>query len=78
MQHMKVTVLSGLCDGEKICLHVPCDLAPGTPLLISILPDDTFQKEREEWFAVSKAALARVYGEGEPDYSDYVCRFPPE
>ena len=74
---VKVTVLTGHYDGEKICLHEPCDLAPGTPLLITILPDDAFQREREEWLAASQAALARAYGEDEPDYSDYIGRLPP-
>lgn len=73
---MKIVVLKGHYDGEKICLDELCDLAPNTPLLITILPQDATDKEREEWFAFSKAAFARAYGDNEPDYSEYVGKFP--
>ena len=74
---MKIIVLKGYYDGEKICLDELCDLAPNTPLLITVLPQAATEKEREEWVAFSQAAFARAYGDNEPDYSEYVGKFPP-
>ena len=78
MCRVKITVLKGHYADGKICLGEPCDLAPNTSLLITILPQDATDKEREEWFAFSQAAFARAYGDNEPDYSNCIGKFPSE
>ena len=64
-------------DGRQVLLDQPYPLRPDTPLLVTVLPADTPDAERQAWLAASQAALARAYGEGEPDYSDMILRESP-
>ena len=55
-------------DGERIQLDEPFDLPSDVPLLVTVLvpkPD----AEREAWIATSRQALARAYGDAEPEYA---------
>jgi hypothetical protein len=64
-------------DGKKVCLDEPADLAPNTPLLITVLTEDKTQSERAAWLAASQESLARAYGNNEPDYSAATIREEP-
>jgi hypothetical protein len=55
-------------DGERIQLDEPFDLQTDVPLLVTILADET-DKDREAWLAVGCHALARGFGDSEPDYT---------
>ena len=64
-------------DGKKVCLDEPANLAPNTPLLITVLTEDKSQSERAAWLAASQESLTRAYGENEPDYSAAIIREEP-
>jgi len=69
---MSVVTLKAHYDGEKICLDEPFELRANTPLLVTIPQANAESQDREEWFALAKAAFARTYGVDEPDYSNAV------
>ena len=76
---MNVVTLKAHYDGEKICLDEPVNYAPNTPLLVAILQAGDDAEERAGWAALAKRALARAYGDDEPDYpSDLVRERPVE
>lgn len=65
---MSVITLKAHYDGKQICLDEPFDLTPNTPLLVAVVQPDTKETERADWAALAKRALARAYGDDEPDY----------
>lgn len=67
---MSVITLKTRYDGKQVCLEEPLDLAPNTPMLVTVAPLDATTADRAEWFALAKAAFARAYDEAEPDYSN--------
>jgi hypothetical protein len=69
---MSVITFKAHYDGKQVCLDEPIDLAPNTPMLVSIARPDTEDADCAEWFALAKAAFARAYGDDEPDYSNAV------
>ena len=64
---MNAVILKAHFDGEKICLDEPYELKPEAKLLITIVPSETLEDERQAWLAASQAWLTRAYGEDEPD-----------
>lgn len=64
---MPAVTLKAHYDGRTIRLDEPFDLAPNAPLLVTVLEagDDM---GRAMWERLSAAALARAYGDDEPDY----------
>lgn len=52
-------------DGERIVIDEPVELAPNSPLLVTVLSD----AERSEWTGLAVQSLARAYSENEPEYS---------
>ena len=79
---MKTVTLTAHFDGEHIQLDQPFKLPSNARLLVTIVPDPLVDAEREEWYAFSKAGLARAYSDDEPDYSaipgskletDFIC-----
>jgi hypothetical protein len=69
---MSVITLKAHYDGKQVCLDEPIDLAPNTPMLVTIAQPDAEATDRAEWFTLAKAAFARAYGDDEPDYSNAV------
>jgi hypothetical protein len=69
---MSVITLKAHYDGKQVCLDEPIDLAPNTPMLVTIARPDAEDADRAEWFALAKTAFARAYGDDEPDYSNAV------
>ena len=55
-------------DGERIQLDEPFDLPSDVPLLVTVLVSEP-DSEREAWIATSRQALARAYGDAEPEYA---------
>ena len=55
-------------DGERIQLDEPFDLPSDVPLLVTVLVSEP-DTEREAWIATSRQALARAYGDAEPEYA---------
>jgi len=54
--------------GEHIQLDEPFDLPPDVPLLVTVLPPET-DGDRAVWSATARQALARAFGEDEPEYT---------
>ena len=69
---MSVITFKAHYDGKQVCLDEPIDLAPNTPMLVTVARPDAEDADRAEWFALAKTAFARAYGEDEPDYSNAV------
>lgn len=55
-------------DGEHIRLDEPFDLPAHVPLLVTILIPEG-DHDREAWVEAGRQALARAYGDDEPDYT---------
>ena len=65
---MPAVTLRAHFDGEQIVLDEPFDLPPNSPLMVTVLPKED-STEDAQWHGLAAAALARAYGEDEPDYS---------
>ena len=55
-------------DGERIQLDEPFDLPLGVPLLLTVLRPEGDQ-DREAWNTAAREALARAFGDNEPEYT---------
>lgn len=53
-------------DGETIVLDEPFELKPNMKLIVTILSEET--DERDEWIVSAKKNLARAYEDDEPEY----------
>lgn len=62
---MKVISLSAHFDGQSIQLDEPYPLQPNTKLIVTILSEQS--PEREAWFSLSREQLNSAYTE-EDDY----------
>ncbi len=69
---MNAVTLKAHYDGKQICLDEPFPLKTNTQLMVTVVPGDSEEDERQAWLAASQAFLARAYGDDEPDYSDAV------
>jgi hypothetical protein len=56
-------------DGDKIVLDEPFELEPDTKLIVTVLPKEHVDPEREDWANLAMEALERAYGDDEPEYS---------
>jgi hypothetical protein len=68
---MNTVTLRAHFDGEQIRLDEPYDLPEDAPLLIMVLSPDVngTGNEREDWMLLAEQALARAYGDDEPEYT---------
>jgi hypothetical protein len=73
---MKTVTLSAHFDGDRIQLDEPFPLPVDARLLVTLVPDPLTDAERDEWYALSKASLARAYSDDEPDYPASLIRRP--
>ena len=71
---MKTVTLTAHFDGEHIQLDEPFQLPPEARLLVTIVPESSADSERQDWYALSKAGLARAYSDDEPDYPASLVR----
>jgi hypothetical protein len=65
---MPAVTLKAHFNGKQIVLDEPFDLPPDSPLLVTVLPQQN-SSDDVQWQSLAAAALARAYGEDEPDYS---------
>ena len=56
-------------DGEQIRLDEPFELEPDMELVITVLPKDYSDDEREEWLDFSMQMLEQSYDDEEVEYS---------
>jgi len=66
--HMDAITLKAHFDGQQILLDEPFDLPANTPLIVTVLTQET-ELERADWTQAAAAGLARAYGNNEPEYS---------
>ena len=55
-------------DGERIRLDEPSDIPPDVPLLVTVLAPEA-GNGRQPWIVAGRQALARAYGDDEPEYT---------
>jgi len=55
-------------NGKQIVLDEPFDLPPDSSLMVTLLPKQD-ANEDAQWRGLAAHALARAYGEDEPEYS---------
>ena len=76
---MNTITLSAHFDGDKIVLDEPFDLEPNTRLIVTILPEEQSDPEREDWANLAMESLERAYGDDEPEYTlGMIKEFNPE
>jgi hypothetical protein len=73
---MKTVTLTAHVSGGSIQLDEPFALPADARLLVTILPEGLPDAERQQWYALSKAGLARAYSDDEPDYPASLVRTP--
>ena len=66
---MQAISLNAHFDGQQILLDEPYQLAPNTRLLVTVVPADLPDEEREDWLRLSAQGLAAAYGDDEPEYT---------
>ena len=65
---MPSVTLKAHYDGERIQLDEPFDLPRNALLLVTVLSPEG-NGDRVGWLATSSAALARAFGDNEPEYT---------
>ncbi len=76
---MNAITLPAHFDGDKIVLDEPFDLEPNTRLIVTILPEEESDPEREDWANLAMESLERAYGDDEPEYTlDMIKEFNPD
>jgi len=73
---MKAKTLPAHFDGEHIRLDEPCELEPNTRLLVTVLPKEQPDEEREDWLLLSSRELANAYGDEEVEYPAELVKEP--
>ncbi len=56
-------------DGTSIQLDEPFDLPKNVPLLVTVLTPTDMKAPLSGWAEFGASALARAYGDDEPEYS---------
>ena len=65
---MPAVTLKAHFNGKQIVLDEPFDLPPNSRLMVTVMPKED-SAEDAQWHRLAADALARAYGEDEPDYS---------
>ncbi|MCP5054879.1 MAG: hypothetical protein GY940_47375 [bacterium] len=73
---MPMITLPAHYDGERICLDEDFDLKPETKLIVTILPEEEEDDERNGWLRLSGQSLKNAYGDNEPDYPASLIKEP--
>jgi len=66
---MPLIAIAAHYDGERICLDEDYTLKPDTKLIVTILPREKNDIERENWLNLAEQTLSNAYGDDEPEYS---------
>jgi hypothetical protein len=76
---MNAITLRAHFDGSQIVLDEPFELQPNTELVVTIVPRNQSDEEREEWMNMALSRLAEAYGDDEPDYPlEAIKEFNPD
>ncbi len=73
---MKTKTLPAHFDGEHIRLDEPYELEPDTKLLVTVLPKEQQDDEREDWFLLSSRGLEHAYDGEEVEYPTELIKEP--
>ncbi len=65
---MPAVTLKAHFNGRQIVLDEPFDLPPNSPLMVTVFAKEDYIEDAH-WHGLAAGALARAYGEDEPDYS---------
>lgn len=76
---MSVITVRAHFDGDKIVLDEPFELEPDTRLIVTILPKQEADTDRDDWGNLALLALQSAYDDDEPDYPlESIKEFNPE
>ena len=76
---MHTITLRAHFDGEQIRLDGPFELKRDAKLIVTVLPEEQPDDEREFWLLLSAKGLENAYGEDEVEYSlDVIKESNPE
>jgi hypothetical protein len=76
---MGAVTLRAHFDGKQILLDEPYELEPDTELIVTVLPKQEMDDEREAWLLLSRKGLENAYGEDEVEYTlDMIKRPNPD
>ncbi len=64
---MSILRINAHFDGQHIQLDEKVDLPLNARLIVTVLSDEA-ATDQSDWSTLAKAALARAYGENEPEY----------
>jgi hypothetical protein len=64
---MPAVTLKAHFNGKQIVLDEPFDLPPDSPLMVTVMSKEDCSEDAP-WHSLAAGALARAYGEDEPDY----------
>ena len=67
---MPAVTLKAHYDGQRILLDEPFEIPPNTPLMVTVLSPGDAGPAAADWPVIAREALARAYGDHEPDYTD--------
>ena len=73
---MSAITLPAHFDGERIRLNEPYELEPDTELLVTVLPKEQEDEEREAWLRLSSRGLERAYDGEEAEYPTELIKAP--
>lgn len=66
---MPPVTLKAHYDGEHLVLDEPFTLPTNIPLIVTVSSSEELDSERSDQAWLSMQALARAYGEDEPEYT---------
>ena len=66
---MPTVTLKAHFDGERIRLDEPYELPANASLLVTLLMPQLDDEDRAAWIGAGRRALARAFGDSEPEYT---------
>jgi len=76
---MNPIILRAHYDGNQIVLDEPFELEPNTKLVVTVVPREQADEERQDWMNMALSRLAEAYGDDEPEYPlEAIKEFNPD
>jgi len=69
-------VQARVVDSTHLELFKPIDVTPGKNIEISVISQDLYDQERNEWTTISSRGISSAYGESDPDYPISLVKEP--
>ena len=66
---MPAVTLKAHFDGQRIQLDEPFEIPPNSPLMVTVLARADTDQTAAGWPVIGREALARAFGDDEPEYT---------